>query len=911
MGPKKKGSLPHPTPTQPRAASKGISRYLTTAAETPATTKMAAARQDLPTPAGRSSSGSSKAAGDTSGGPRGIPVLPLSAARSTPSPDAGARPRASPGMAAGQVARPAPERTTLTRKDMAAAERDAAGSVAALRHTTAPPMETATCSMEKEPNGGAMNISGQPALASLAAPAPTPDCELGEDTTTQPQEPAVPAQSMITPGRTIQVVAEVHQSASPVSSLALGDRSQSPHAPLSPRRQLWGNSNQGVSSPPMTTFPGGVKIDVAPPPQATDAGPLEVPQSLSHPFGPLRLSTSPDPQLVFHPPAKQEDPAVSPNFPYFHQPDPLMPWSVVSQPHILHSPSLSPRVFVASQTPERNTSPLAFSPEGPGTSPMPMFVASEAHQSFLFAQALEGLAELSSLKAHLKAIPTKEDMECYVSRLEQSYSAEITVLREEVHQMQARTSAVENTQANMQAQVDNHSATLAAHSFQLQQLTDQLDDAENRGRRNNIRIRGLPETVESSQLHSELRLLFNSVLEVPGDSPVELDRAHRALQPRPAPNEPPRDVICRVHRYQLKESIMFKARAADQILFQETPVQLLPDLSRLTLLKRKALRPFLEVLRQRNIPYTWGFPFRLQVRREGTTYIIRHPKDIPMVAAALGVLAPEIPDWPRLPTPPGPVDRPRPQRPPGGRAEGDRGGHRRRRLTVYVKMLKDSPFLACMDLDIAYKKIIDPTFFWVGPDGRDLRGHSNVNLTETGKLMLKAFNISMSGSYSCNLIYKSIENDVTQEKKMNKYYEFAVLAYLEPDYMYQINARFTALPCSDLANARFALTLLSMIGEVITGLNCHLKNKYHKCHVTKAPKHSLQHELFVAFKVSPFSRGWDKECSISSYYCQKETNIRMEKWFVIQEHIAQTAALGVRFAKTLRSPAMELQTADG
>ncbi|XP_071967582.1 zona pellucida-binding protein 2 isoform X2 [Engystomops pustulosus] len=218
-------------------------------------------------------------------------------------------------------------------------------------------------------------------------------------------------------------------------------------------------------------------------------------------------------------------------------------------------------------------------------------------------------------------------------------------------------------------------------------------------------------------------------------------------------------------------------------------------------------------------------------------------------------------------------------------------------VTVYVKMLKDSPFLACMDLDIAYKKIIDPTFFWVGPDGRDLRGHSNVNLTETGKLMLKAFNISMSGSYSCNLIYKSIENDVTQEKKMNKYYEFAVLAYLEPDYMYQINARFTALPCSDLANARFALTLLSMIGEVITGLNCHLKNKYHKCHVTKAPKHSLQHELFVAFKVSPFSRGWDKECSISSYYCQKETNIRMEKakTFIVEFFRMQSLVLKEEF----------------
>ncbi|XP_075701796.1 zona pellucida-binding protein 2 isoform X2 [Rhinoderma darwinii] len=178
---------------------------------------------------------------------------------------------------------------------------------------------------------------------------------------------------------------------------------------------------------------------------------------------------------------------------------------------------------------------------------------------------------------------------------------------------------------------------------------------------------------------------------------------------------------------------------------------------------------------------------------------------------------------------------------------------------------------------IANEVTVDPFFLWVGPDGRNLKGHSNVNLTETGKLMLKAFEKSMSGSYSCTLSYKRIKNDVTQEREKYKSYEFAVFAYLHPDYMYQINVRYMAKPCSELANGRFVLTLLRIIREVISDLNCHLKNTYHKCHVIKAPKHSLQNELFIAFKVNPFSRVWDKECSSKAYGCQKETTIHMEK----------------------------------
>ncbi|XP_077108483.1 zona pellucida-binding protein 2 isoform X2 [Ranitomeya variabilis] len=219
---------------------------------------------------------------------------------------------------------------------------------------------------------------------------------------------------------------------------------------------------------------------------------------------------------------------------------------------------------------------------------------------------------------------------------------------------------------------------------------------------------------------------------------------------------------------------------------------------------------------------------------------------------------------------------------------------------VYVKMLKDSPFLACMDLDTAEKETIDPVFMWIGPNGMSLKRHSNMNLTQTGKLMLKTFTISMSGSYSCTLSYKSVNSDFTKEKETFMTYEFVVLAYHDPDYVYQIDLRYMAKPCNDLINDRFVVTLFEIVKEVITGLNCDLESMFHKCHSIKAPKHSMQNVLFISFKVNPFVSSWDKKCSRNPDDCQQATNIRLKKArsLIVEFFKMQTPVLEEEFVNT-------------
>lgn len=105
--------------------------------------------------------------------------------------------------------------------------------------------------------------------------------------------------------------------------------------------------------------------------------------------------------------------------------------------------------------------------------------------------------------------------------------------------------------------------------------------------------------------------IFNDLLQKDKDDPLELNRVHRALGPKNQNLEHPRDVICRVHFYAVKDAIMQAARAQSAIYFNETPVSLLPDISKLTLDMRRAPKPLTGALQAKQIKYRWGFPFNL------------------------------------------------------------------------------------------------------------------------------------------------------------------------------------------------------------------------------------------------------------------------------------------------------------
>lgn len=62
---------------------------------------------------------------------------------------------------------------------------------------------------------------------------------------------------------------------------------------------------------------------------------------------------------------------------------------------------------------------------------------------------------------------------------------------------------------------------------------------------------------------------------------------------------------------------MNAARASEEILFNDSPIQLFADLSGRTLQLCTALCLLLDLLKEREIPYRWGFLFQLTAHKDG------------------------------------------------------------------------------------------------------------------------------------------------------------------------------------------------------------------------------------------------------------------------------------------------------
>lgn len=97
--------------------------------------------------------------------------------------------------------------------------------------------------------------------------------------------------------------------------------------------------------------------------------------------------------------------------------------------------------------------------------------------------------------------------------------------------------------------------------------------------------------------------------------------------------------------YKLKEDILHKARNRIHIMFEGAEIHIYQDLSGITLKNRRDLKPLLDTLRAKNIPYRWKFPFGLSATFQGRTALLRVPEDLPSFCNTMGIPLAEVPNW--------------------------------------------------------------------------------------------------------------------------------------------------------------------------------------------------------------------------------------------------------------------------
>lgn len=193
--------------------------------------------------------------------------------------------------------------------------------------------------------------------------------------------------------------------------------------------------------------------------------------------------------------------------------------------------------------------------------------ATTSHSPGSLTQHSRDVADIRTL---LHALPKRADMEALVLRVEEQHPWDF-------QQLHGRLAKGESAVSTLEQRVARLEQTHTSHQYDLAEMQLHLEDLENQSRRNNLRLRGLPEAMGPENLQETVRAILHKILDF--DPPVtrEFYRVHRALWPKPTDPGRPRNVICRFHRCVLKEPVLRASWAKEQIEFGGAEISIFPD----------------------------------------------------------------------------------------------------------------------------------------------------------------------------------------------------------------------------------------------------------------------------------------------------------------------------------------------
>ncbi len=153
---------------------------------------------------------------------------------------------------------------------------------------------------------------------------------------------------------------------------------------------------------------------------------------------------------------------------------------------------------------------------------------------------------------------------------------------------------------------------------QLERLTEKMTDMEDKSRRNNVRLVGLPEGMEGSDVVGFLRINLSKWIPSLKGRNIKIDRAHRVYDGRKN-SDRPRTLIFRVLRWHDRLEILKGARQAYPVRCTQDNVTLLffPDFSPVTAAKRKSLVPVLRSMTALGLQPFLAYPAVIKLQHGG------------------------------------------------------------------------------------------------------------------------------------------------------------------------------------------------------------------------------------------------------------------------------------------------------
>lgn len=188
-------------------------------------------------------------------------------------------------------------------------------------------------------------------------------------------------------------------------------------------------------------------------------------------------------------------------------------------------------------------------------------------------------------------------------------------IREEINKTNTRVEEAEERIKDAETRIQtNEEAVTEMLKLQIE-MDAKLTDLEGRSRRENIRIHGVKEGSEDDapSMVVFVERLLRHKLELPESAEVRVERAHRALVPKPPPNAPPRSIVAKMASYRTKEEVLKLTWQKRGFEYRGSKVNLDHDYAPEVLKQRKEYAEVKSVLKEKKIRFQTPFPAKMRV----------------------------------------------------------------------------------------------------------------------------------------------------------------------------------------------------------------------------------------------------------------------------------------------------------
>uniref|UniRef100_H3ATG2 L1 transposable element RRM domain-containing protein n=1 Tax=Latimeria chalumnae TaxID=7897 RepID=H3ATG2_LATCH len=170
---------------------------------------------------------------------------------------------------------------------------------------------------------------------------------------------------------------------------------------------------------------------------------------------------------------------------------------------------------------------------------------------------------------------------------------------------------------------------LAHHTRFAGETWDRVQDLENRSRRNNTRVLGVPEGAEGNDVSGPALLLtmLRDCLPLDAAESIEVERAHRTLGPRPSSDQWPRPIIACLLQFQDQERILRLARESGELHWRGRRIMIFLDMSRELATQRKLFMPAQHRCMELGLHYALQYSAVLRVTINGRQRRFEDPEE--------------------------------------------------------------------------------------------------------------------------------------------------------------------------------------------------------------------------------------------------------------------------------------------